>query len=420
MRIIHTSDWHIGQSFFTHDRTAEYERLFDWLREVVRHHSPDAILVSGDIFDTANPSAASQKMLYNLLSTLVMENPKLEIVLTSGNHDSGARLQAPRDILDSMGVYVRGVVERIDGEIDYDSLIIPLHRREDGILAAYCLAVPFLRQGDLPLIEREQGINAIDRECAGVREIYSLLIARAKEMMGANSVPIIAMGHLQATGSEFSIDDNSERHLVGGLESVPPEIFDNSAGVTYTALGHIHKPQRVSFRESVRYSGSPLPLSFAEKHYKHGVNLVELDNVGNSVITRIPFTDRVELLTIPSKADSIENVIPLLEALPLGEADDSSPFLEVAVLITQPDTTIRTQVESALKDKAVRLCRITTSYPPKESQQEERPLTIEEYRKISPLEVAKRYYRAKFSSDMPLEIEELFLEAEQRVNHSEE
>ena len=152
MKLLHTADWHLGQTFFEYDRRDEHIRFLNWLREQLRELDIDVLLIAGDIFDSPNPSAESQRLYYTFLREVTQENPSLQIIIIAGNHDSAARLEAPNPLLEGMNVSVRGVVRRdSEGNIDWQHLIIPV--RINNETEAYCLAVPYLRQGDYPASE---------------------------------------------------------------------------------------------------------------------------------------------------------------------------------------------------------------------------------------------------------------------------
>ena len=152
MRILHTADWHIGQYFFGYDRKEEHAYFFDWLKKTIKEQQVDVLLVAGDVFDSPNPSAESQKIYYRFLREVTADNPNLQIVIIAGNHDSAGRLEAPNPLLEEMNVHVRGIVRKNeDGEIDCQQLFVPLSK--DGEVKAWCIAVPYLRQGDYPNAE---------------------------------------------------------------------------------------------------------------------------------------------------------------------------------------------------------------------------------------------------------------------------
>ncbi|MDR2926694.1 MAG: exonuclease SbcCD subunit D C-terminal domain-containing protein [Cytophagaceae bacterium] len=387
MKIIHTADWHIGQTFFDYDRKAEHAKFFEWLRQQVQNQQADVLLIAGDVFDTPNPSAESQRMYYRFLRDITAENPSLQIIIVAGNHDSAARLEAPNSLLESMNISVRGIVKRTDeGEIDFNHLIIPLDK------GGCCLAVPYLRQGDYPYAETY---------AQGVQKMYEMLY----EFVKNKNQPVIAMGHLQATGSEISENDRSERTVIGGLETVSPDSF-NSA-IAYTALGHLHCAQRVSRRENVRYAGAPLPMSFAEKNNKHGVTLIEITD--STRIERIEFDVPTQLLSIPATPMPLCDVIIELAALPEGQINETSPYLEVKILITEPEPSLRHTVEEALKTKSVRLARIAAVVPKRETEMA--AITFEQLQTINPMAIAEDIFRRKYGSEeMPEKMKTLLQE----------
>ena len=159
MKILHTADWHLGQTFYEYDRREEHLHFLEWLKQQIRQHEIDVLLIAGDVFDSPNPSAESQRMYYRFLREVTSENPSLQIIIIAGNHDSAARLEAPNPLLEDMNVTVRGVVRRnAEGDIDLQHLIVPLYT--EGEVTAYCLAVPYLRQGDYPSTGRNVLLSA--------------------------------------------------------------------------------------------------------------------------------------------------------------------------------------------------------------------------------------------------------------------
>ena len=402
MIILHTADWHIGQSFYGYDRKAEHLHFFDWLKRTVREQGVDVLLIAGDVFDSPNPSAESQKIYYTFLKEITTENPGLQIVIIAGNHDSAARLEAPNPLLEAMNISVVGTVGRtLDGEMDYERLFIPLQK--EGRTEAWCLAVPFLRQGDYPQAESYS---------AGIREMYNILYEKIREAKDEDQ-PIVVMGHLHASGSELSENDRSER-IVGTLESVGTDVFEKD-DIVYTALGHLHKPQAVSGRENIRYAGSPLPMSFSEKNYKHGVDLIRLENGSMVEYKRLSLEPLARLISLPKEPKPLSEVLEEIAELPDGEVTASSPYLELKVLITEPEPSMRTQIETALKEKAVRL---TAANPFKlTDEREARVVSYEELKNISPMDMAEDIFRSKYGGEMPEAMKRLLLsviqEAEQ-------
>lgn len=401
MKIIHTADWHIGQNFFGYDRQTEHEHFLAWLSGQLREQSADVLLVSGDIFDVSNPSAASQRLLYRFLRKVTDENPSLQIVITAGNHDSAVRLEAPLPLLEGMNVCVIGSVAKNEKQIDYGSLVVELKNKQ-GAVEAFCMAVPFLRQGDYPPVIIGNDENPYSQ---GVKLLYEGVYEEAKRRKKAGQA-IVAMGHLQATGAEIAESDHSERIIIGGLECVTPDAF--GPDIAYTALGHIHKAQRVSHRENVRYAGSPLPMSFAEKKYRHGVVLADIQ-AGNLVsVEKLEYIPLVSLLSVPSEPQLPDDVLEVLRLLPEQTDDSLAPYLEVHVLLEEPEPSLKHRLEETLEGKQARLVRIVPHYrgaaDPRTGNREE-ILKLED---MNPLQVAEIVYRNKYQVEMPADLVALF------------
>ena len=260
--VFHTADWHLGQSLCGFDRDYEHRCFLDWLLAEISSQRPDALIVAGDVFDTINPSAVAQKRFYNFLADAHAALPGLQIVLTAGNHDAGARLEAPAGVLDSLNTSVVGTVgQDAEGNIDLAKFLVPLTDHA-GRVQAIAMAVPFLRPSDVPLVN-----NAADPYLDGIRELYRRTTTAAVALRAELNpeAALIALGHCHLHGGEESRD--SERRLViGGAEAIGPDIFDPE--IAYVALGHLHRAQQFD-NGRIRYSGSPIPLSFAEAGYRH-------------------------------------------------------------------------------------------------------------------------------------------------------
>lgn len=412
IRILHTADWHLGQTFFGYDRTGEHELFLNWLIEEICRKEIDALIIAGDVFDVSNPSAASQRMYYEFIYRVSAVNPQLQIVIVAGNHDSAARLEAPLPLLQAMRTEVRGVVRKLeDGEIDYDHLTIELKNR-NGEVEVLCMAVPFLRQGDYPVVQ-----TAGNSYAEGVREFYTRFLKRLWRRR-TDSQAILAIGHLQATGSEIAEKDYSERTVIGGLECVSPDVFPEQ--IAYTALGHIHKAQRVSGRENMRYAGSPIPMSFAEKHYHHGVVMVTFDEGCAVDIERIECPKLIPLISVPAgKPLSPETVLEELKVLP--DVDGEAPYLEVKVLLEEPEPMLRQEVEEALADKKYRLARIVSTYhEDKGEEKQEKDDWRRGLQEMSPLQIAQSAFEKIYQTEMPGELTELFQEAYSSATRKEE
>lgn len=392
IRIIHTADWHLGQAFYDYSRKEEHLHFLSWLQNQITEKEIDLLLIAGDLFDSPNPSADSQRIFYRFLKELNDKNPEIQVIIIAGNHDSAARLEAPNPLLETMNITVRGVVRRDgEGEIMLKELIIPVVKNSKTV--AYVLAVPYLRQGDYPESENYN---------EGVGKLYHALYEKVKN----DNIPIIAMGHLQATGSEISINDRSERTIIGGLEAISPDIFDPE--IRYTALGHLHRAQQVSRRENVRYSGTPLPMSFAEKNNKQGVMMIEVED-DETKIEKILYDTPVKLLSVPTQPEPLNEVMEAIAKLPDGECEINSPFIEIKVAINQPEPSLRHQIEEALRTKAVRLTRIEAVIP--QQNRESEIVNSEELQTLNPLDIATDNYRKKYGGEeMPESLKKILID----------
>ncbi|HSP80216.1 MAG TPA: exonuclease SbcCD subunit D C-terminal domain-containing protein [Myxococcaceae bacterium] len=357
MRLLHTSDWHLGHTLYDTSREAEHAAFLAWLLETLEAQKVDALLVAGDIFDTANPSAEAQASWYRFIAEARQRRPKLDVVVIGGNHDSAARLDAPDPLFKALQVRVVGGMPRARGEAALERLLVPLHDAK-GEVAAWVAAVPYLRPADLPAVPEEAG----DRLVEGVRALYAEVLegARAKRRPGQ---ALVAMGHCYMVGTELSV--LSERRILGGNQhALPVDLFPEY--MAYVALGHLHKAQRVGGREGVRYSGSPIPLSLSEAHYAHQVLLVELEGEQLGSVRPLHVPRTVDMLRVPERgAATLDDVVAELEALPELEPESPDwrrPYLEVCVALPRPEPALRRKVEAALEGRAARLVKLTPAY----------------------------------------------------------
>ena len=411
MKILHTADWHIGQFFHGYDRNDEHGKFLDWLIRTLKTEEIDILLVSGDIFDVSNPAAASIRMFYTFLNRAAQENPHLQIVITAGNHDSASRLEAPKPLLESSNVHIVGTVDKnAQGLIDYEKLVIPL-RNALGDISLWCLAVPFLRMGDYPVVP-----DSANPYAEGVTVLYREAFEYARNK-GQDAQAIIAMGHLHAQHAEITDLDKTERLIMGGVECISAAAFHQD--IKYVALGHIHKAQRIGGKEHIRYSGSPLPMSFSEIDYRHQVIVFELDGeIKNLKSVEIPLF--VPLQRIPPTPMPLPEVLAQLERLPtMDEFPHTAPYLEVRVLLNAPEPALRHRIETALAGKKMRLAKIDVAYP-NSTRQATEFITQEKLDELRPLDVFAKVYRSKYDTDVPHEILQLFRQVAQEVNQPEE
>lgn len=404
MRLLHTSDWHLGQSLHNFERHYEHQRFLDWLLDTAVAEQADALLIAGDIFDNANPSATSQKQLYRFLQQAKERMPQLNLIVIAGNHDSPGRLEAPGPLLEAHGTRVIGAVHRdADGVIDVESLVLPLTGRS-GAVEAWCLAVPFLRPGDVPRVEAEEGA---DPYLAGIALLYkqALELALAKRVDGQ---AILAMGHCHMVDGQMS-NDSERRIVIGGTEMLPAGIFDPA--IAYAALGHLHLAQSVGKQQHIRYCGSPIPLSFAEVGYRHQILRIDIDGAAVREIAPLMVPRAVELLRIPAKPAPLAQVLEELAALDLADAPtDHQPFLEVRVLLDAPEPGLRSRIETALDGKPVRLAKIETSSAARASSIDNDVMTLDQLEKLKPDDIFRQLYQQRFGNDAPADTLSAFAE----------
>lgn len=288
MKIIHTSDWHLGARLHEEDRSAEHVAFLDWLLGQIKAEQPDALLVSGDVFDTTAPSASAMKAYHSFVVRARMEAGCRNIVVTGGNHDSPSWLGMSRQILECVGTTV---VPAGEDEPERECLVV----ERDGHPALAIAAIPYLRESELANMVRQDGDGRSHDELvrAGFAEHCRRVVAAARAKAGES--PVVMMGHCVVSGSRLS-DDVSERQrgvlsdtVVGGVKSVD---FDALPPVDYLALGHLHVPQRVAGRDAARYSGSPIPMSFSEAGTQKQILVVTLGEKSGDAV-------RVEERPIP-------------------------------------------------------------------------------------------------------------------------
>ena len=354
MRLLHTSDWHLGQTFHEFDRTHEHQCVLDGLLDTLEAEHIDALLIAGDVFDNPNPSAVAQKQLYRFFTAAKRRVPDLDLVIIAGNHDSPGRLEAPGPLLAAFDATVVGYITRdTQGTIELDRLVVPLHNRE-GDIAAWCLAIPFLRPGDVPRVETE-GDPYLDGIGLLYRQALDLALRRQERGQA-----IVALGHCHMSGGQTS-EESERRIVIGGIEALAVDIFDPA--IAYAALGHLHRAQKVGGQDRVRYCGSPLPMSFTEIHYPHQVVRVDLDGGTLRDITPIPVPRPVALLRVPEQPAPLDEVLDALAALDLPDAPlQAQPYLQARVRLTGPEPGLRARVEAALDGKPARLAKIETTY----------------------------------------------------------
>ena len=290
LRILHTSDWHLGRTLYGRRRYHEFAAFLEWLAQTIEENEVDALLLAGDVFDSPNPSARAQSLYYRFLGRIANAADCGHVVVIAGNHDSPSLLSAPGDILKALDIHVVGKVSE-DGR---DEVLILRDRDQSPQLIV--AAVPYPRDRDLR--DSAAGESAEDKERKLVEAVgghYHRVGTLAEESRAAETgrPPMIAMGHLFAAGGRTVEGDGVRNLYIGSLGQMPaaifPECFD------YVALGHLHQPQMVAGLESIRYSGAPLAMSFSEAGRGKSVTMIDFQD-GQMKITQleVPVFQRLE------------------------------------------------------------------------------------------------------------------------------
>jgi exonuclease SbcD len=414
MRLLHTSDWHLGQEFYRHDRSFEHAHFLKWLTSTIVEQKVDVLLIAGDLYDTANPPASAQRMFYNFVRELKEAAKDLVIVAAAGNHDSPSRFEIPAEIFEMFSAHVIGrVASTPQGLSASEDFLIPLFRKGDVAPAAVCVAIPYLRAADVYW----QGETTTYPEA--VLRAYEQALAQARLAYGPQ-VPLIGMGHMHASGGRVS--EESERKLViGGEEAVPLGMLAKE--FAYIALGHLHLAQQVGGWEHVRYSGSPLPMSFSEINYPHQVLRIDLEATGKVSVETVPVPRSVEMLRCPQEPKSLDAVVETLSRLTFPHCEpERRPFLEVPVHIDGPTPEMRTRIENALKDIPVRLGRIlvSRSHIVSNNSSQAELVGLENLRAIDPHLVFSKIHERDYGTPPASELNRLFAEVLRDVNGGEE
>lgn len=335
MKILHTSDWHLGQNFYNKSRKNEHQQFLDWLLQQVVEQSIDAIIVAGDIFDTSTPPSYAREM-YN---KFVVDCSKLncQLVLLGGNHDSVSVLKETQQLLKYMGT---DVIPNTND--DYPTQVLPLKGKSGGVEALVC-AIPFIRPRDV--LTSQAGVSGVERQKQlgdAIKQhyasVYQAAVTERENYENASEIPIVATGHLTAMGVQQS--DSVRDIYVGNLDGFAADGFPPA---DYIALGHIHRPQVVAKQDHIRYCGSPIPLSFDELKSTKQVCIVEFEQ-GQREISQLNVPTFQPLAEIKGDLESIETQLNQY----IGLDGDQSVWLSIEV-----------QTQDYLSDLQERISRLT-------------------------------------------------------------
>ena len=412
LKLIHTADWHLGQTFFGYDREAEHDAFLGFLTNLLVERETDVLLIAGDVFDVTNPSAGAQRRFYRFLKEANRRNPGLQIVIIAGNHDSAIRLEAPNPLLEELNTSIVGIVGRTDsGEIDLASLVVPLRNRA-GEREALCLAVPFLRQGDYPAAPEGE----LDSYVAGIGRMYRRLYAYADARRNPGEA-IVAWDTSTLPEPSCRTTTGASAAIMGVWSPYPripstPGSLIRRWGISIRRNGSAGARRYVTPEAASHVVlGEELPASSDSRSGRGGEGRWyrgdrDPKSRGLAAYTGQPVTTGGGL-AMPCRASGAGGGQGGREPLALrgdtGPADGAGP-------------TFRHRVEEALVGKAVRLTSIVPSYPRREGEAEERALSYNDLQKIAPLDMLRHTFAVKYGGELPEEIETLFNEVMREVS----
>lgn len=363
MKILHTSDWHLGRSLYGRKRYEEFESFLDWLLITLNEQKIDALLVAGDIFDTTTPSNKAQQLYYAFLAKVANSHCR-HVVVIGGNHDSPSFLNAPKTLLQALNVYVVGAMaENLADEV------ILLHKKDSKEVEAIICAVPYLRDKDLRSVAAGETLDDKNRKLSeGLKNHYAAVVALAEEkraelskqdrtQQNSSLVPIIGMGHLFATGAKTQEGDGVRELYVGSLAHIGKDSFPEA--IDYLALGHLHVPQKVGGAEHIRYSGSPIPIGFGEAKQQKQVLVVSFNRATAAAST----APKIEIIPIPVPCFQtlvrLEGSLALiLSQLSQLKTEHSNAWLEIELTSQEIIPNLREQIETAIQGTAMEVRRI--------------------------------------------------------------
>lgn len=337
-RILHTADWHLGKLLNDQSRDEEHARFLDWLLEVVKDHEIDAIVLAGDVFDSANPPQSALARYYDFVSGLFRQGD-CTLAVIAGNHDSAAQLEAPKQALHALNVHVTGFLAE---DPSRRILILPDESNPRVAIAM----IPFLRDRDLRVGKIGEGADEIRSQIvAGIKNHYEEAAKAAQEL----KCPVIATGHLTVAGSSTS---DSEREIhIGGLGAVTSDSFPGA--FSYVALGHLHRPQATDVSGRIRYAGSPIALSFSEAEDAKEVRILDVTDTGIEQFS-IPIPAFRKLSQVRTTQADLALALAPFDAV----TGDLRPWLEVVVEDAALEEDLVERVRSLSEGKAFDVLKV--------------------------------------------------------------
>ncbi|MBM9538325.1 exonuclease SbcCD subunit D C-terminal domain-containing protein [Desulfobulbus alkaliphilus] len=348
MRLIHTSDWHLGHRFHGRQRHEEQGRFLDWLADLIETEQFDALLVAGDVFDTTTPGSRAQSLYYRFLHRLAGSSCR-HVVIIGGNHDSPALLEAPRDLLHQLSIHVVGAV---DTSVHKEILIL---RDADNQPELLVCAVPFLRDRDIRLAAAGETLEEKgQQQLEGIREHYRQICLEAEQQRQQldPAPPLVVMGHLFVAGGKTMEGDGVRDLAIGGLSRIDGGAFADS--IDYLALGHLHLGQLVAGCATRRYCGAPLPMSFKEA--SQCKQILAVTCAGRTVtVEPIPVPIFQPLASLRGDRDA------LLQGMEQLKAAGSTAWVELQYEGEEVLPNLRQQMEDAVEDSGLTILRIRNS-----------------------------------------------------------
>ena len=394
MRLLHTSDWHLGQHFMGKSRQAEHQALIAWLLEQVAEHQVDAVLIAGDIFDTGTPPSYARELYNQLVGRLYKAG--VPLLVLGGNHDSPATLGESRDLLAHLGTTVIAATHEDPAT---QVIVLPQRNGEPGCIVC---AIPFVRPRDV--LQSQAGQSAEDKQQSlqqAIQQHYVAVDAAARAKMAALAMklPIIATGHLTTVGASTS--ESVREIYVGALEAFPTSAFPPA---DYIALGHIHRPQKAGGLEHIRYSGSPLPLSFDEAKQTKEMLLVDLNSDGLQAVTPLPVPRFQGMIAISGNLETLAGAIGAAAAQGTRERP---AWLEVTVADDDYLADLPARIEALTEGWPVEVLRIRRQRGTAAARLE--AVASETLDELSPHDVfARRLQQEELSDDLQLALYERY------------
>ncbi|MBS0879702.1 exonuclease subunit SbcD [Pantoea sp. JGM49] len=391
MRIIHTADWHLGQFFYSKSRAAEHQAFLDWLLAQITQHQVDALIIAGDLFDTGSPPSYAREMFNRFV--VALQPTHCELIVLAGNHDSVATLNESRELLACLNTRVI-----TSATPQGEQQVLTLHQR-DGTPGALLCAIPYLRPRDI--LRSQAGQSGREKQISlleAIEQHYQQCYAAALAERADRALPIIATGHLTTVGVTKS--DSVRDIYIGTLDAFPAQAFP---AADYIALGHIHRAQRIADSDHIRYSGSPIPLSFDELGREKSVLLLEFSAQLESV-TPLPIPQFQPMQMLKGSMVEIEQQLS-----EFSEGDREQPvWLDIEITTQEYLSDLQRRVEQLTEALPVEVLLVRRS-----REQRQRSLARMDNETLSELKVEEVFARRlaqeeQFDAEQAEQLTQLF------------